>query len=272
MRYRTDLDALVKSLNLPKDQASKLLADLKRYRAQQEELEKAHAARVKKLDKQFRPVRKQREKLRRQMQDMKARQAKLGKSSTDQLNPKPLTSEGDLRGWESHKLFRSFFHEYRRARLTPDQQKRLQSLCEKEAKKLAAASPVERGKAELDAQRRMRQGMDKLLTNEQHETMTSVRVEDEALKAMQGVRLTGEQYRKLQSLCTDAAKKLLHKPGKVATTGKPWYQQQSVKRKIVTDLTDSIRKKVLTREQRKQLEAAPGKAKAPAKATSPKVE
>ena len=55
-KFRGDLKKWVESLNLPKDQEKKLLADVRGWQKQQEALEKAHARRADELARQTRPL------------------------------------------------------------------------------------------------------------------------------------------------------------------------------------------------------------------------
>ncbi len=255
-RFRRDLTAWVKSMNLPKDQEKKLLANVKRWQARQEALEKAQADRAKQLARQWKPLQKQQEQLRKEMRELQAKQAKEAQRSGDRVAAKPLLSEGQLRDWESHRLYRSLLHQYRRARLTEDQQGKLRTLCDREAKKLASAGPGDRAKVDRQVRQHLSSGLDRLLTGSQREAMAAMAVEEETLSSMQGIRLTGEQHKKVQALCTESVRKLRLRSGKDLAASKQFAALRARKKGVAGDLVRDIRKKILTPEQRKQLQAA----------------
>lgn len=255
-RFRGDVKAWVKSLKLPKEQEKKLLADVQRWQAQQEAAEKAHAARAKELAGQMKPVLKHQEQLRSQMRELQADRDGLAAEAKGQVAPHSLATQEQLRAWEGHRLYRSLSQQYRRAKLTADQQDRLQKLCDTEAKKLASAAPDRRAETDRQVRDHLARGLDRLLTDDQHETMAAGRLEDVALRSMQGVRLTNEQYEKVQGLCAEAAGKLRRAAGTDAKAARQWGKLQAQGKGIFAELAEGIRGKVLTAEQRKQLEAA----------------
>lgn len=253
MRFRGDLDALVKSMKLPPDQADKLLASLKKQRAQQEAFEKENAARVKELDGQNKDLAKQQDDLRKKMADMKADQRKLKKPG--QVDGQSIVKDQQLRDWESFKLTRNITRQYQRAKLTDKQVEEVRSMSEAEARTLASASPEQYDKVERDTRQRLSGKIDKLLTADQKESLEVGHIQDTAAKSMQGVNLTAEQYEKISKMSADAVKQWRRNTGDKADAEKQWNELRLQRDTFSAQVTKDIHDKVLTDEQRQQIDA-----------------
>lgn len=252
-KYRGDLDALVKSLKLPPDQADKLLTSLKKQRADQEALEKENAARVKELDDKNKDLVGQQDDLRKKNDGIKADQKKL--KQPGQVEGQSIVKDEQLRDWESFKLTRNVTRQYQRAKLTDKQVEDIRAMSDSEAKTLASASPGEYDKIERQTRQRMAAKVDKILTGDQKESIEVGRIQDTTVKSMQGVNLTTEQYDKINAKCAEAVKTWRRNSGDKADAEKQWNELRSQRDTFTSQVTKDIHDNVLTPEQRAVIDA-----------------
>jgi hypothetical protein len=253
MRYRGDLDALVKGLKLPPDQADKMLASLKKQRADQEALEKDNAARVKELDEKNKDLADQQNDLRKKNEAMKADQKKL--KQPGEVEGQSIVKDQQLRDWESFKLTRNVTRQYQRAKLTDKQVEDIRSMSDSEAKTLASASPEEYDKIDRQTRQRLAAKVDKILTSDQKESVEVGHVQDSTVKSMQGVNLTTDQYDKINAKCAEAVKTWRRNSGDKADAEKQWNEFRAQRDTFAAQVTKDIHDNILTPEQRAMIDA-----------------
>ena len=253
MKYRGDLDALVKSLKLPPDQADKLLESLKKQRADQEALEKENASRVKDLEDKNKDLANQQDDLRKKNEGMKADQKKL--KQTGQVEGQSIVKDQQLCDWESFKLTRNVTRQYQRAKLTDKQVEDIRSMSDAEAKTLASASPEEYDKVERQTRQRLAAKVDKILTSDQKESIEVGHVQDATVKSMQGVNLTNDQYEKINTKCAEAVKTWRRNSGDKADAEKQWNEFRAQRDTFTSQVSKDIHDNVLTSEQRAVIDA-----------------